>query len=91
VEPLPRIRADGLRAEADHIPLLDKKPHHIGVRPGRVLPGLIEILVRRRISPLGPISAHQDPVPRRDASMPAFPAAHEIDAEKEVRIRTGLA
>ena len=44
------VGADRLGAEAEDVALLDQELHRVDVRPGRVLAGLVVVLVGRRVA-----------------------------------------
>src|SRR5450432_3723850 len=46
------VGADRLRAEAEHVALVDQESHRLRARPRRVLAGLVEVLIRLAVAPL---------------------------------------
>ena len=91
VEALPGVGADRLRAEAEHVALLDQEAHRLRARPRRVLAFLVEVLVRLGIAPLRPVGAHQEPGAFGDAAVRGLEALDVLDREQVVGVSPALA
>ena len=58
---LPCVGADGFGAEAEHVALVHQKAHAVWIGTGRMLSGVIEILIGDRVAAFRPIGPHQHP------------------------------
>ena len=90
VRRLPRVGADGFGAEAEHIALVHQKAHAVWIGTGRVLAGVVEILIGDGVDALRPVGAHQHPRPGGNAAMALLPGGEMVDGEQEIGVGARL-
>ena len=84
------VRAYGLGAKAQHLALLHQELRRLAGRPGRVLSGVVEVLISLGVGALGPVGAHQHPVACTYAAVLRFKGLDVGDGEQVVGVGLGL-